>query len=129
MQEELEPGERLSKYEIVRKLATGGMAEIYLARTRGAAGFEKLVALKRLLPRVAEDAKLVQMFFEEAQLAATLNHPHIATVFDVGTDRGSYFFAMEFIHGQDARTIRLEAQAARRRIPYEIGLVIVAGAT
>jgi hypothetical protein len=69
---ELGPGTALGKYEILRKLATGGMAEIYLARVRGAAGFEKLVVVKRILPSAAEDPAFVQMFLDEARLAATL---------------------------------------------------------
>ena len=122
-------GERLGRYEVVRKLATGGMAEIYLARMRGAAGFEKLCVLKRILPSVAQDERLVSMFLDEARLSATLRHPNIADVFDLGTERGSYFFAMEFIHGQDARLVRLQAHTVERPIPLEIGIAIVHGVT
>src|SRR5207302_6466607 len=100
---ELPAGTTLGKYEIVRKLATGGMAEIYLARVRGAAGFEKLVVLKRILPNLARDPVFVQMFLDEARLAATLQHPNIADVHDVGEADGAYFFTMEYVHGQDAR--------------------------
>ena len=120
-------GTHLGRYEVVRKLATGGMAEIYLARIRGAAGFEKVCVLKRILPSVAQDQRLVAMFFDEARLSATLRHPNIADVFDLGTDRGSYFFAMEFIHGQDARALRLRAHTTKRPIPLEIGHAIVHG--
>jgi serine/threonine protein kinase len=120
-------GERLGRYEVVRKLATGGMAEIYLARMRGAAGFEKLCVLKRILPSVAQDERLVSMFLDEARLSATLRHPNIADVFDLGSDRGSYFFAMEFIHGQDARLVRLQAHTVERPIPLDIGIAIVRG--
>jgi len=125
--DELKPGNTLGKYEIVRKLAVGGMAQIYLARARGTAGFEKLVVLKRILPSVAEDHGFVQMFLDEARLAAALRHPNIADVFDVGTESDSYYFAMEFIHGQDVRTIRLAAYEANRDIPLEVALAIISG--
>jgi len=120
-------GAHLGRYEVVRKLATGGMAEIFLARMRGAAGFEKLCVLKRIPPSVAADTRLVEMFLDEARLSATLRHPNIADVFDLGTDAGSYFFAMEYIHGQDARMVRLQAHTLERPIPLEIGIAIIHG--
>jgi serine/threonine-protein kinase len=75
------PGDRLGgKYELIRQLAVGGMAELYLARTLGIEGFEKLVAIKRILPQHMDDAHFVSMFLNEARLAATLHHPNIAQV-------------------------------------------------
>jgi serine/threonine protein kinase len=120
-------GDRLGRYEVLRKLATGGMAEIYLGRMRGVAGFEKLCVLKRILPGVAVDQKLVQMFLDEARLSATLRHPNIADVFDLGTENGSYFYAMEFIHGQDARAIRVKSAEVARPVPLDVSLAIVHG--
>src|SRR5688500_6986734 len=79
---DIRPGSTLGKYEILEKLAVGGMAEIYLGRVRGTAGFAKLVAIKRILPAVAADRGFVQMFLEEARLAATLRHTNVADVFD-----------------------------------------------
>jgi serine/threonine protein kinase len=117
----------LGKYEIVRKLAIGGMAEIYLARVRGSAGFEKLVVIKRILPTVADDPKFVQMFLEEARLAATLQHPNIADVYEVGEHEGSPFFAMEFVHGQDVRSMRFAVRDRKERIPLAIALAVVHG--
>jgi serine/threonine protein kinase len=124
---EIPAGTVLGKYEVLRKLAVGGMAEIYVARTRGAAGFEKLVVLKRILPNVAQDPAFVQMFLEEARLAATLSHPNIADVYDVGEVDGTYFFTMEFIHGEDARTIRFATKKQGERAPLSIALAIVHG--
>jgi len=124
---ELTPGEVLGKYEILRKLAVGGMAEIYLARTRGNAGFEKVVVLKRILPQVAEDPTFVQMFLEEARLAATLNHPNVAHVYDVGEVDGQHFFTMEFVHGQDVRSIRHEMKKREEAVPLPISLAVIHG--
>src|SRR5215471_23189 len=124
---ELMRGTTLGKYEILRRLATGGMAEIYLARVRGAAGFEKLVVLKRILPNVAEDPAFVNMFLDEARLAATLQHPNIADVYDVGESDGTYFFTMEYIHGEDARTMRMMARKRNESIPMSVAIGIVHG--
>ncbi len=125
--EELFPGSTLGKYEILRKLATGGMAEIYLARARGVAGFEKTVVLKRILPHVAEDEGFVQMFLDEARLAATLQHPNIADVYDVGETNGTPFFTMEYVHGQDARSIRAATRKRGEQVPIAMALAIVHG--
>ncbi len=106
---------RLGSYEILRKLARGGMAELFLARTVGPEGFQKLVVLKKILPHYAANPRFVRLFLDEARLAATLDHPHIAHVYDLGMVDGNYFFAMEYVHGQDVRatlrrTARLQAQ-------------------
>jgi len=115
----------LGKYEVVKLLATGGMAEIYLARSVGAAGFEKQVVLKKIHSRLAEDKKFVALFLEEARLAATLVHANITGVFDVGESDGSYFFAMEHVDGQDVRTILQEMQALGVAIPLDVAIAIV----
>src|SRR5512141_405320 len=81
------------------------MAEIFLARTSGPSGFEKLVVLKKILGKYADKPRYVQLFLEEAKLAASLDHPNIAQVYDLGMVDGSYFFAMEYLHGQDVRSI------------------------
>jgi serine/threonine protein kinase len=125
---ELPRGTFVGKYEILRRLATGGMAEIYLARSTGTHGFEKLVVLKRILPNVAEDPGFVSMFLDEARIAATLHHPNIGDVYDVGTDRGIYFYTMEFVFGQDVGGIRRETKKLRQPSPLEIALAIVHGA-
>ena len=124
---EIPRGTTLGKYEILRKIATGGMAEIYLACVRGQAGFEKVVVLKRILPHFAADPKFVQMFLDEARLAATLRHPNIADVYDVGDIDGTLFFTMEYIHGQDVRSIRAAARNRNEMIPLDISLAIVQG--
>ena len=87
------------KYSLVAKLATGGMAEIFLARLVGAAGFEKLVCIKRILPHLAKDQVLVQMFLAEARIAAQISHPNVCQVFELGEIDGRYFIAMEYLEG------------------------------
>ncbi len=123
---EMPSGTTLGKYDILRMIATGGMAEIYLARQRGQAGFEKLVVLKRILPQVAADPTFVKMFLEEAKLAATLRHPHIADVWEVDCIDGMYFYTMEYIHGQDVRAIRAASRKRNERMPLAIAVGIVA---
>ena len=91
------------------------MAELFLAKTVGPEGFEKLVVLKKILPTHAENPKFVRLFLDEAKLAATLEHPHIAHVYDMGKVDGHFFFTMEYVHGQDVRTtIRRTARVDQR---------------
>ncbi len=102
----LAPGDRLGKFDLIRQVAVGGMAELYLARTMGIEGFEKLVVVKRILPQYAENQSFVNMFLNEARLSATLHHPNITQVYDIGVENGDYFFSMEYVHGEDlGRTI------------------------
>lgn len=98
-------GSRIGKFEIINRIAAGGMAELYVARTRAAHGFEKVVALKRIFPHFIEDEDFVEMFLHEARLAARLHHPNIAQVYEIGDDDGVYFFTMEYVLGQDLRRI------------------------
>lgn len=87
------------KYSLVAKLATGGMAEIFLARLSGAAGFEKLCCVKRILPHLAKDQSLVDMFLAEARIAAQISHPNVCSVYELGEIEGRYFIAMEYLEG------------------------------
>jgi eukaryotic-like serine/threonine-protein kinase len=90
---------RFGKYSLVARLATGGMAEIFLARLQGAAGFEKLICIKRILPHLARDKQFVAMFLDEARIAARISHPNVCQVFELGEIEGSYFLAMEYLEG------------------------------
>lgn len=121
-------GTRLGKYEIVHRIACGGMAEIYLARVEGIHGFQKYVVLKRILPQYAASREFVQMFLKEARVAALLDHANIAHVYDIGEEDGSYFFAMEYLHGEDLHFIMRELALKGRRLPLERALTIVLGA-
>jgi len=93
--------EQLGPYQLVRQLAVGGMAEVYLAKTTGVAGFEKYVALKLIHPTLAENRDFVTMLVDEAKIAVQLSHPNIAQTFDLGRDGDTYYLAMEFIDGID----------------------------
>ena len=110
--------ERFGKYEILRRIAVGGMAEIYLARAVGLEGFEKLVVLKRILPQYANNDEFVQMFLDEARVAATLHHSNVVQVYDIGAVDGQYFLSMEFLHGQDGR--QLMKACATRHTPLRL---------
>jgi hypothetical protein len=118
---------RLGKYELLRHLATGGMADIFLARVGGIEGFEKIVVIKRILPEFSANKEFVQLFLDEARLAATLHHPNIAQVYDVGIVGGQYFFAMEFVHGQDVRAILRRAVQQGRQVPLSEAISIILG--
>ncbi len=103
----LAPGREatLGRYEVLCLLATGGMASVHLARAAGIGGFEKLLVIKRILPHAAKDESFIQMFLDEARIAATLDHANVAHVFDVGSAHGDVFLAMEFLHGHDLRSV------------------------
>jgi len=109
------------KYLLQRKLAEGGMAEVFLARQGGVEGFEKPVVIKRILPRLSGQQHFVDMFLNEAKVAARLSHPALCQVFDFGRVDGQYFIAMEFIHGENLRN--LTRVATERGLPPPPGLV------
>lgn len=100
----------LGKYTLVRKLATGGMAEVFLARAEGPMGFQKKLVVKRILPHFGEDQNFINMFLSEARLAAELNHPNVVQIFDFGQADGTYFIAMEFIDGPNLRALNKAAR-------------------
>jgi serine/threonine protein kinase len=110
---------RLGSYEVLHRFAAGGMAELFLARSRGPEGFEKLVVLKKILPRLAGNERFVRLFLDEARLAASLEHPNIAHVFDLGRVDNDYFFAMEFVHGRDLRSVLHRTVNTKAPLPIE----------
>jgi serine/threonine protein kinase len=123
--EAVEAGTKLGKYELVKRLSVGGMAEIFLARAVGLPGFQKLVVVKRILPQLASKPDFLEMFLDEARIAATLQHPNIVQIYDVCVIGGNYFIAMEYLHGEDVRSILRAALRAKRRIPLEQVLQIM----
>src|SRR3954465_12281671 len=102
---------RLGPYDLLQRIATGGMAEVYLARRAGPHGFQKMVAVKRILPQLARDSDFLAMFGDEARVWARLGHPNIVQVFDFGEHDGELYMAMEYVDGTTgARLIRAAAQ-------------------
>ena len=104
------------------------MARIYIGRSTGIGSFERHVVLKMITPERANDLTAVNMFLDEARLAASLNHQNVAQVFEVGEDAGIHYLAMEYVHGQDLRAVLAKAGSQGTRIPLELALTVVAGA-
>lgn len=122
---------RYGRYEIVRKLAVGGMGEVFLARLVGAAGFRRHVVIKRILPHLVEQQQFVESLVREAKLLVMLDHPNIVQVLDLGEEHGDYFMAMEFVHGYNMATIAHYCAQTHHIIPAAccgyIALQILAG--
>ena len=112
--------ENYGNYQLLKKLAMGGMAQIYLARQRGPEGFEKRLVVKRILPHLAENEDFVRMFLDEARIAARLNHPNIVQIYDLGSQDDSFFIAMEYIHGEDLRRVWKRADRADTPVPVPL---------
>ena len=118
----------LGKYRLLERIGRGGMAEVYLADSTGPGGFRKTVALKRILPHLVDDPEFVELFFNEARIAARLNHPNIVQIFDLGEADGSYYIAMEYIDGPCLRTLCMRATEAKEPIPPGHAARIIADA-
>jgi serine/threonine-protein kinase len=121
----------LSNYRILRQIGKGGMAEVYLARKTAdqstSVANEKLVALKRILPHFAEDARVQELLLEEARLGAGFNHPHLVEAYDVGIDGDACFFTMEWVRGHELRYIVRQLGSERRSLSLADTLTVVAG--
>lgn len=113
------PPERIGRYQLCFELASGGMANVYLARAQGSPGFQKLVALKRIHKHLAEERQYVEMFLDEAQIASRITHPNVCSVFDFGEAEGDYFIAMEYLLGEPLSRVhrRVLANADERNSP------------
>lgn len=116
------------KYFLVRKLAEGGMAEIFLAKQVGVEGFEKNVVIKRMLQHLSSVPDFVSMFLDEARLAARLSHPNVVTISDLGHADGCYYICMEYLAGEDFSTMLRTAARRREYVPLHISLRVLAEA-
>lgn len=116
------------RYQLLKKIASGGMGQVFLARTAGTQGFEKLIVIKTLLPHLADDHEFREMFFTEARIAARLNHPNLIQIFDLGQEGRSYFLAMEYVAGEDVRHLEQRARMESQSIPLGPASRIVADA-
>ncbi|TPV93533.1 MAG: hypothetical protein B7733_19850 [Myxococcales bacterium FL481] len=120
------PAVKLGRYELIRRIAVGGMAELYLAKDSSLHGFERRVVLKCILPQHAQNPEFVALLINEARLAALLVHPNLAQVYDIGIEDGRYFVAMEHVDGHDLSSV-VRAIGARDWLPLEHALTIVMG--
>ncbi len=107
------------RYRVIERLASGGMAEVFLAENAGIEGFKKRVAIKRVLPHLSEKKKFIKMFLDEARLSAHLSHSNVAQVFDIGVGENVYFIVMEYVDGADLKAVIEFMKNSSRTFPVE----------
>ena len=112
-------------YEILGLIGRGGMAEIYKAKKKGVKGFEKVIALKKILSGYGTDVKFIEMFVDEAKIAADLSHPNIVQIYDLGKKDDYYFIAMEYVSGKDLRLILQKLAETDTTMPEEFSIYMV----
>ncbi len=116
---------QFGKYLLVHRVGIGGMAELFLAKQTGLKGFEKVLAIKKILPHLTQDSEFVSMFVNEGKLAALLTHQQIVQIFDLGHVDGAYYLAMEYVMGKDLRAVSTRARERLGRLPIDHALSIV----
>jgi Protein kinase domain len=114
------------RYSLLESVATGGMAEVFRAKRKGVEGFEKIVAVKRILPHLSSNKDFVEMFIAEAKMVASLSHPNIVQIFDLGKIDETYYIAMEFVEGKDLRTILTRARTRNTLPAVDLAALIAA---
>jgi serine/threonine protein kinase len=115
----------VTRYELLDRIGVGGMAEIFRGKAVAAGGFEKPVAIKRILEHLSQDRRFVELLIAEAKVLSLLKHRNIVQIFDVGLgDDGKYFLVMEFVDGKDLGAVQRALEARRRRIPFDLVLHI-----
>ncbi len=122
----LEPGTVLDRYELLCTIARGGMAHVWLGRFKGKHGFEKLVAVKTILPEHALDARFRNMFLDEARIASGIEHPHVAKILDLGEWRDCLYLVMEYVDGDSLSRLRRSIEKRALKLPLPIALRILA---
>jgi serine/threonine-protein kinase len=113
--------DRLDRFELIAELASGGMATVYLARLGGAGGFQRLVAIKRPHPHLARDDEFIQMFLDEARLAARLHHPHVVPILEIG-DSDGYYLVMEYVEGDTLAKLMARSAHAGNFVPPHVAV-------
>ncbi len=116
---------RLDRFELVAELAAGGMATVYLARLSGVGGFQRFVAIKRLHPHLARDEDFIEMFLDEARLAARIHHPNVVPILEIGTSDEGYYLVMEYIEGDTLGRLLARSVQSGAKLPPGIGIRIV----
>lgn len=125
----LEPlgvGKVVGRYSLIHRLGHGGMAAVYLGRATGRAGFEKLVAVKVIHPHLAAEPEFVEMFLDEARIAARLHHPHVVEIHDLGDADGVFFMVMEYVEGETLASLLRQLRKLGERLPLSAVLQVVA---
>jgi serine/threonine protein kinase len=117
-------GAAYGPYQLLERVAIGGMAEVFKAKRTGVEGFEKVLAVKRILPHLSDNKEFVDMFIDEAKMVAGLAHPNIVQIFDLGKIEKSYYIAMEYVHGRDLRSILRRAREKELDLPLELALLV-----
>ena len=121
----LAPGGMVGRWEVIRRIGSGGMADVYLARARGEGGFEKQVAVKVMHPHLARNERAVEHFLDEAKLAARISHPNVVQILDLGKIGNDHVIVMEYVDGVDLEKLLTAARASERTIPLAVGLGIL----
>ncbi|MEB2312121.1 MAG: protein kinase [Sorangiineae bacterium] len=117
--------QRVDRYELIAEIASGGMATVYLARLLGVGGFQRFVAIKRLHPHLAGENEFVEMFLDEARLAAGIHHPNVVPILEVGASDRGYYLVMEYIEGDTLARLLARAATSGSKLPVPIGIRIV----
>jgi serine/threonine-protein kinase len=117
-------GPLLGRYELLMRVGTGGMATVWAARQRGSRGFQKMVALKTILPRFSSDPEYERLFLDEARLTAQVRHPNVAQILDLGEDNGVLFLAMEWIEGVSVSELLRAAADCGVEVPLSVAIRI-----
>jgi serine/threonine protein kinase len=126
---QLAPGTVLGRYELLLPIASGGMATVWVARSRGSRGFSKTVAIKTILPNLSDDPTFEQMFLDEAAIASKIQHPNVAQIIDLGEQDEVLYLAMEWVDGESLSTLSKFARKNNSDIPLRVGLRILAQAS
>src|SRR5580700_8229648 len=112
------------RYRVLKRLASGGMAEVFVAESAGIEGFRKQVAIKRVLPQLSKKEQFIAMFLDEARLSAHLSHSNVVSVFDIGVGDGTYFIVMEYVDGADLKAVVDHSKKIGRHIPVEVAAYV-----
>ncbi|HEU4614040.1 MAG TPA: serine/threonine-protein kinase, partial [Kofleriaceae bacterium] len=114
------------KYLLLDRISVGGMAEVFKAKSYGVEGFEKIIAIKRILPTMGEDRDFIKMFIDEAKIAGQLAHANICQIFELGRIDGSHFIAMEYIWGKDLLQIQNRLRKTKQPMPINMACFVIA---
>ncbi|MFZ9890012.1 MAG: serine/threonine protein kinase, partial [Myxococcota bacterium] len=117
---------RFGKYVLLERVNVGGMAEVFKAKTFGVAGFERILAIKRILPSLVDDQEFIHMFIDEARIAVQLNHTNIAQIYELGKQGPHYYIAMEYLPSRDLRSILDRLRSAGQLMPIAQAAYITA---